>query len=97
MPLITRNASFALLLILALLLPGCKASRDGTPRSQSLVTGELQWRGHAQNGTSLQTALPAKAVIEGDNANLRWTFDVPGGGTPINAEYNDGPRLFVLG
>jgi len=72
-------------------------SACSTASSHAPVTGVLNWREAAQNGTSLQTGLPAAAIVDGDDANLRWTFDTPGRGTPVIAEYDDGPRLFVLG
>jgi outer membrane protein assembly factor BamB len=94
MSLTMRNTSLAVLAVFSLVLAACST---GVHTGDAAVTGELQWRGDAQNGTSLQTGLPAKAVLEGEGANLLWTHDVPGGGTPIIAQYSDGPRLFVLG
>lgn len=99
MPSILRTAPFAVALLMGLSLTGCL----GTSETQSIevgntpVTGKLHWRGDNQNGTSNQTGLPTYASTEGDNANLRWTLDVPGRGTPAIAEYADGNRLFVLG
>jgi len=96
MPTIMRIASLAVLALFSLALTACGLSGfTGDPDAP--VTGQLHWRGVNQNGTSNQTNLPATVAIEGDNANLRWTLDVPGRGTAAIAEYNDGPRLYVLG
>lgn len=84
----------ALLAVFALSV-GCE-SQD-TADADTPVTGELHWRGPMHNGNSLQTGLPAKAALDGPDANLRWTLDVPGRGTPVVAEYPDGPRMFVIG
>ena len=96
-----RTPSFAicLLALACLSLNGCKTGNDGqmTTGPDKPVTGQLHWRGAYQNGNSDQTGLPTHASIEGDGANLRWTHDVPGRGTPAIAEYHDGPRLYVLG
>ncbi|MCG8401084.1 MAG: PQQ-binding-like beta-propeller repeat protein, partial [Firmicutes bacterium] len=90
------------LLIACLGLTGCNgtgttSSNQATATGAAPITGKLHWRGDTQNGNSRQTGLPNKAVLEGDNANLRWTLNVPGRGTAAIAEYPDGPRLFVLG
>lgn len=52
--------------------------------------GWLHWRGPQQNGTSLETGLPAKWVIGGENH--LWSVDMAGRGTPVIA----GDRLYVL-
>lgn len=82
-----------------LLAAGCLALAACTPASTSPdpVTGTLNWRDANQNGTSPQTGLPAKAVLEGDGANLRWALETPGRGTATIAEYADGPRLYAIG
>ena len=66
--------------------------------------GWLNWRGPAQNGTSGETGLIDAPVLRaeggssdgasrGDRANLAWTFDMAGRGTPVVA----GGRVFGMG
>lgn len=95
--LLTSRLSPIALLLAVFTLTACGTGNLVTPDHNAQVTGQLHWRGHAQNGTSNQTGLPTAALVEGDSANLRWTLDVPGRGTPAIAEYADGPRLFALG
>lgn len=85
----------ALLLLTGLMFTACEAYEG--PDLGEPVTGMLNWRDAAQNGTSLQTGLPAKVVLDGEGKNLRWTLDVPGRGNATIAQYADGPRLYVLG
>lgn len=61
------------------------------------VSGFLTWRGENQNSETSATQLPQRAVLEGEGANLRWTLDMPGRGTPVIGRYSDGDRLFVIG
>lgn len=97
----TRVKTLSRLLLLTL---GCLTlSACGTGKQNASapagepVTGVLNWRGAAQNGTSLQTGLPESVALQGKDANLRWTLDVPSGGTATIAQYADGPRLYALG
>ncbi|MEM9345797.1 MAG: PQQ-binding-like beta-propeller repeat protein [Planctomycetota bacterium] len=99
MSLIPRIAPLFLLIAFAV---GCGTKTgilhpppEGGPNSP--IKGKLSWRGIDQTGISNQTGLPKQAIIEGDDANLRWTLDVPGRGTAAIAEYPEGNRLFVLG
>lgn len=55
------------------------------------VRGWLDWRGPAQNGTSLEKGLPDTWVLGG--ANDLWQIPISGGGTPVIAN----GRLFALG
>ena len=86
------QTSLFALLSTALLLTGC-----GTDAGLKVEGSVLTWRGPLQNGNSDQTGLPDKLALEGEDANLRWTLDVPGRGTATIANYNDGPRMFVIG
>ena len=61
------------------------------------ITGFVNWRGENQNSTTSASHLPQKAVLDGEDANLRWTLDIPGRGTPLIGRYADGDRLFVIG
>ncbi len=61
------------------------------------ITGFVNWRGENQNSTTSASHLPQKAVLDGEDANLRWTLDIPGRGTPVIGRYPDGDRLFVIG
>ncbi|MEM9020460.1 MAG: PQQ-binding-like beta-propeller repeat protein [Planctomycetota bacterium] len=88
--------SLPTILLLACACLAAATSTATTPTNDP-VTGLLNWRGANQDGTSLQTGLPTKAVLEGEGANLRWALDTPGRGTATIAEYADGPRLFAIG
>ncbi|MFK7790241.1 MAG: PQQ-binding-like beta-propeller repeat protein [Phycisphaeraceae bacterium] len=92
---ILRSAPLALLLLVAIVLSACGPGVY-TPDPNAPVSGNLHWRGLNQNGTSNHSG-PGYVALEGEDANLRWTLDVPGRGTAAIAEYHDGMRLFVLG
>lgn len=55
------------------------------------VRGWLDWRGPAQNGTSLEKGLPSTWKLGGTND--LWNLSISGGGTPVIAN----GRLFALG
>lgn len=59
------------------------------------ASGWLHWRGPTQMGVTDQANLPRDLAPDGDN--LEWSIDLPGRGTPVIANYHDGPRLFVWG
>ena len=82
---------FAVLVTAAVQIVALKAFADQP------VTGFLNWRGENQNSKTHASNLPEKAKLDGDGANLRWTLDIPGRGTPVIGHYPDGDRLFVIG
>lgn len=55
------------------------AAQDG-PR------GWLEWRGPSQTGASVETGLFDVPKLEGDGANLLWTYPAHGRGTPVVAD-----------
>src|SRR5688572_11055470 len=55
------------------------------------LEGWLAWRGPQQAGTSLETGLPERWSLGGEND--LWSVPLPGRGTPVIA----GGRVYVLG
>ncbi len=93
----TQGRVVGLMFVLA--VGGMLAFSAGGQEKSSPVTGYLQWRGPGQDGVLADAAVPAPGSFVNDDgsANAAWTLDVPGRGTPVIGEYDDGNRLFVLG
>jgi outer membrane protein assembly factor BamB len=53
--------------------------------------GWLSWRGPQQNGTSLETGLPERWVLDGENH--LWTYAIAGRATPVISN----GRVYLLG
>jgi outer membrane protein assembly factor BamB len=80
---LSRRAIVAFAMVLGAIIVAGAASAD--------VRGWLHWRGPQQNGTSLETGLPATWKVGG--TNHRWSLDLSGGGTPMIAN----GRVYALG
>jgi outer membrane protein assembly factor BamB len=83
-----KISSYRAVITLVLVLGAVSFSFSGASQS---ARGWLVWRGPNQNGTSLETGLPDKVVLNG--ASHLWTYNLGGGGTPVVAN----GKVYALG
>lgn len=73
----------AALLIFGVISWAGRAEEPVKDAPQSPVRGWLTWRGPQQNGCSLETGLPSKWALKGEND--RWAIPLPGRGSSVIA------------
>ncbi len=69
----------------------CLALVVASAGARAEVEGWLNWRGPGQDGVSLETGLPDRWTVDGENH--LWSHDLPGRGTPVIA----GGRVYAFG
>jgi outer membrane protein assembly factor BamB len=82
-------------------VPAAKGKSDKTDKTASkaavAVNGWLHWRGPQQNGTSVETGLPAELSLpdfdDNPGKNHLWEYELKGQGTPVVA----GDKVYGLG
>lgn len=73
------------------LLTACATTTPQPVTSEADVTGWLQWRGPAQDGSSASPGLPT--ALSAEAPTVAWEHELAGRGTPVIA----GDRLYAMG